>query len=89
MKDLARVFVVNPKARALVVLLLVVPLSIYLGTSTVRRGLLYDVEVFAPSLVLGVAVGLRTWSRKWFGHTRAIGVALTSQTQSLMYLVWR
>jgi hypothetical protein len=89
MKDLVRVFVENPKARALVVLLLVVPLSIYLGTSTVRRSLLYDFEVFAPSLVLGVAVGLWTWSWKWFGYAIAIGVALTSLTQSLMYLLWR
>lgn len=82
-------FIENPKARALVVLLLVVPLSIYLGTSTVRRGLLYYFEVFAPSLVLGVAVGLWTWSWKLFGYAVAIGVALTSLTQSLMYLLWR
>jgi len=89
MKDLARVFVENPKARALVVLLLVIPLSIYLGTSTVRRGLLYYFEVFAPSLVLGAAVGLWTWSSKLFGYALVIGVALTSLTQSLMYLLWR
>ena len=87
MKDLAKAIVQSPIARALVVLLLIVPLSAYLGTSTVRRGILYSLEVFAPAVVLGVAVGL--WSWKWFGYALAIGVVLTVLTQSLMYLLWR
>jgi ABC-type Mn2+/Zn2+ transport system permease subunit len=89
MKDLARVIVQSPKARALIVVLLVVPLSAYLGSSMVRRGMLYYFGVFAPSVVLGVGVGLWSWSWKWFGYALAIGVALTVLTQSLMYLLWR
>ena len=89
MKDLAKAIIQSPVARALVVLLLIVPLSAYLGTSTVRRGILYYLEVFAPAVVLGVAVGLWTWSWKGFGYALAIGVALTVLTQSLMYLLWR
>jgi len=42
-----------------------------------------------PAVVLGVAVGLWTWSWKLFGYALAIGVALTSLTESLMYLLWR
>jgi hypothetical protein len=79
----------SPKVRAHVVILLVVPLSIYLRTSTVRRGMLYYFGMFAPSVVLGVGVGLWTWSRKWFGYALAVGMALTVLTQSLLYLLSR
>jgi ABC-type Mn2+/Zn2+ transport system permease subunit len=88
MKDITK-FVEHPTARALVVLLLIVPLSVYLGTSTVRRGILYYLEVFAPAVVLGVAVGLWTWSWKWLGYALVIGVGLTALTQALINLLWR
>lgn len=89
MKDIAKLIVQSSTARTLVVLLLIVPLSNYLGTSTVRRGILYYLELFAPSVVLGVAIGLWTWSWKWFCYALVIGVGLTALTQSLMYLLWR
>ena len=89
MKDLAKAIIQSPIARALVVLLLIVPLSAYLGTSTVRRGILYYLEVFAPAVVLGVAVGLWTWSWKWLVYALAISVTLTILTQFLVYLLWR
>src|SRR5437868_4186436 len=89
MKDIAKVIAQSRTARALVVCLLIVPLSIYLGTSTVRRGILYYLGIFAPSVVLGVAVGLWTWSWNWFCYALAIGVALTALTQCLLYLLGR
>jgi len=89
MKDLAGRVVQSPIAGALVVLVLIVPVSVYLGTSTVRRGVLYYLEVFAPSVVLGVAVGLWAWSRKWFFYALLIGVALTALTQFILYLLLR
>jgi ABC-type Mn2+/Zn2+ transport system permease subunit len=89
MKDLAGRIVQSPIARALVVLVLIVPVSVYLGTSAVRRGILYYLEVFAPSAVLGVAVGLWTWSWKWFGYALLIGAAMTALTQCVLYLLLR
>ena len=88
MRNIVKAIVESPAARTLVVLVLVIPLSVYLGTSPVRRGILYYSGVFAPSLVLGIAVGLWTWSWKWFGYALAIGIALTALTQSLVYLFW-
>jgi ABC-type Mn2+/Zn2+ transport system permease subunit len=79
----------SPLVRTLVVLVLIVPISVYLGTSTVRRGILYYLEVFAPAVVLGVAVGLWTWSWRSFWSTLAIGVGLTVLTQLLVSLFWR
>ena len=87
MKDLAGIIVQSPIARALVVLVLIVPVSVYLGTSAVRRGILYYLEVFAPSAVLGVAVG--PWSWKWFGYALLIGAAMTALTQCVLYLLLR
>ena len=88
MKDLAKAIIQSPIARALVVLLLIVPLSAYLGTSTVRRGILYYLEVFAPAVVLGVAVGLWTWSWKWFWLMLGACIVLTMLIQTFCYLLW-
>jgi hypothetical protein len=41
----------NPIVRALILILLVIPVSVYLGTSPVRRGFLYYTGIFAPSVV--------------------------------------
>ena len=89
MNTIAKAIVQNPMTRALVVVVLIVPLSVYLGASTVRRGILYYLEVFAPSVVLAIAVGLWTWSWKWLVYALAISVTLTILTQFLVYLLWR
>lgn len=89
MKSFAKAIVESPVVRTLVVLVLVVPASLYLGTSTVRRGILYYLEVFAPSVVLGIAVGLWTWSWKWFWYALATGAALTGLAQLLAFVFWR
>ena len=56
----------NSVARALVVLALIIPISVYLGSSPVRRGILYYLGVLAPSIVITMGAGLWTWSWKWF-----------------------
>ena len=56
----------NRIVRALILILLVIPVSVYLGTSPVRRGFLYYTGIFAPSVVAAIATGLWTWSWKWF-----------------------
>jgi ABC-type Mn2+/Zn2+ transport system permease subunit len=89
MKEIANAIVRSPMAQALIVFVLVVPLSVYLGTSTVRRGLLYFLEAFAPAVVLGIAAGLWTWSWKWFWSALAISAALTLLTQFLVSMFWR
>ena len=89
MKGVAGRMVQSPIARGLVVLVQIFPVSVYPGTSTVRRGILYYLEVFAPSAVLGVAVGLWSWSWKWFGYALLIGAAMTALTQCLLYLLLR
>jgi len=89
MKDLAKTIVQSPITRALVLLSLIIPVSVYLGTSPVRRGVLYYLGVFAPSAVFGIAVGLWTWSSKWFCYALVIGVALTALTQLLFNLLLR
>jgi hypothetical protein len=73
----------NPAARALLLILLIVPVSFYLGTSPVRRGLLYYAGAFAPALAAAFAAGLWTWSWKWFWIVLAISVALTTLIQVL------
>jgi len=78
----------NPAARALLLILLIVPVSFYLGTSPVRRGLLYYAGAFAPALAAAFAAGLWTWSWKWFWIVLAISVALTTLIQVLSYLFW-
>jgi ABC-type Mn2+/Zn2+ transport system permease subunit len=78
----------NPATRALILVLLIVPVSIYLGTSPVRRGLLYYAEAFAPAIAAALAAGLWTWSWKWLWIVLVISVALTVLMQMLGYLFW-
>ena len=76
----------NPAARALLLILLIVPVSFYLGTSPLRRGLLYYAGAFAPALAAAFAAGLWTWSWKWFWIVLVISAALTTLIQMLSYL---
>ena len=71
----------NPTARAVVLIALVAPISLYLGTSPVRRGILYYTGVFAPSLVAAIGAGLSAWSWRWFWFVLLICVALTMLIQ--------
>ena len=89
MRNLAKTIVQSPAARALIVLVVVAPLSFYLGTSPVRRGILYYLGVFAPAVVLGIAVGLWTWSWKMFGSVLVLGIVLTVAIQFFVPLFWR
>lgn len=89
MKNIAKAIVQSPVVRTLVVLVPVAVLSLYLGTSPVRRGILYYLGVFAPAVVLGIAVGLWTWSLKWFCYALALGALVTVLTQSVVSLFWR
>jgi hypothetical protein len=75
----------NPAARAAVLIALVVPISFYLGTSPVRREILYYAGIFAPSLVAAIAAGLSAWSWQWFWIVLLIGVALTALIQAVLY----
>ena len=88
MQNVVNTIVQNPVARIVVLLVVIVPISFYLGTSPVRRGILYYLEVFAPAVVMAIAAGLWTWRWKWFWLVLAIGVALTVATQALVYLFW-
>jgi hypothetical protein len=74
----------NPTARAAVLIVLVVPISFYLGTTPVRRGILYYAGVFAPSLVAAIGAGLSAWSWKWFWVVLLICAALTALIQTVM-----
>jgi len=76
----------NPAARALILILLIIPVSFYLGTSPLRRGLLYYAGAFAPALAAAFAAGLWTWSWKWFWIVLVISTALTSLIQMLSYI---
>jgi len=76
----------NPAARALILILLIVPVSFYLGTSPLRRGLLYYAGAFAPALAAAFAAGLWTWSWKWFWIVLVISIALTTLIQMLSYI---
>jgi hypothetical protein len=73
----------NPATRALILIVLVIPISAYLGMSPVRRGFLYYTGIFAPSMVAAVAAGLWTWSWKWFWVVLFAGSALTMLIQML------
>jgi hypothetical protein len=64
-----------------------IPLSVYLGTSPVRRGFLYYSGVFAPSVVAAIATGLWTWSWKWFWLMLVACSALTLLIQAFVYLL--
>ena len=67
----------SPAARAVVLIVLVIPISFYVGTSPIRRGFLYYTEVFGPSLVAAIGAGLSTWSWKWFWVVLLVCLALT------------
>ena len=76
----------NPAARALILILLIIPVSFYLGTCPLRRGLLYYAGAFAPALAAAFAAGLWTWSWKWFWIVLVISTALTTLIQMLSYI---
>ena len=77
----------SPVARALILIVLIIPVSAYLGTSSVRRGFLYHTAIFAPSIVAAIAAGLWTYSWKWFWITLGASGALTMLIQMSLYLV--
>jgi ABC-type Mn2+/Zn2+ transport system permease subunit len=77
----------NPAARALVLVVLIIPISAYLGSSPVRRGFLYYTEVFAPAVVAAMVIGLWTWSWKWFWLTLGSYSVLTILIQILLHLL--
>ena len=76
-----------PIARALILIVLVIPISVYLGTSPVRRGFLYYSGLFAPSVVAAIVTGLWTWSWKSFWLMLVACSALTLFIQALVYLL--
>lgn len=88
MQNIINAIVQSPVARIIVLLVVIVPISFYLGTSPVRRGILYYLGVFAPSVVMATAAGLWTWSWQWFWSVLVICAALTVATQALVYLTW-
>jgi hypothetical protein len=78
MQNIVNKIVQSPVARALILIVLIIPIGFYLGTIPVRRGILYYLGVFAPSVVMAIAAGLWTWSWKWFWVALAICVVLTA-----------
>jgi hypothetical protein len=88
MQKALNAIVQNPMARTVVLIVLVAPISYYLGTSPVRRGILYYTGVFAPSLVAAIGAGLSAWSWKWFWSVLLICVAITALIQMLASLLW-
>lgn len=85
MPSVINVIVQNPTVRAAVLIVLVAAVSFYLGTSPVRRGILYHVGVFAPSLVAAIVAGLSAWSWKWFWLVLLICAGVTALIQMLSY----
>jgi hypothetical protein len=85
MQDVTKAIAQNPTVRAAVLIVLVAVISFYLGTSPVRRGILYHVGVFAPSLVAAIAAGLSAWSWKWFWLVLLICAGVTALIQTLSY----
>ena len=85
MRSIIETVVQNPLVRALVLVGLIVPISSYLGTSPVRRGILYYMGIFAPAIVASIAVGLWTWNWKVFGTVLALSIAITILTQAVVY----
>ena len=73
----------TPAFRALILLVLIIPISVYVGTSPIRRGFLYYTGIFAPSVVAAIATGLWTWSWKWFWLTLVACGALTILIQAI------
>jgi hypothetical protein len=86
MQSFIHSIVQNPTARAVVLIALVAAISFYLGTSPVRRGILYHIGVFAPSLVAAIGAGLSAWSWKWFWLVLLICSALTALIQILFHV---
>jgi hypothetical protein len=86
MQSVINVIVQNPTVRAAVLIVLVAAISFYLGTSPVRRGILYHIGVFAPSLIAAIGAGLSAWSWKWFWLMLLICSALTVLIQILSYV---
>jgi ABC-type Mn2+/Zn2+ transport system permease subunit len=78
MQNIVNKIVQSPVARALILIVLIIPIGCYLGTIPVRRGILYYLGVFAPSVVMAIAAGLWTWSWKWFWVALAICLVLTA-----------
>jgi hypothetical protein len=78
----------NPAARALILFVLIIPISVYLGTTSVRRGFLYYTGVLAPAVVAAIAAGLWTWSWKWFWLMLGTCIVLTMLIQTFSYLLW-
>ena len=77
----------SPVARALILIVLIIPVSAYLGTSSVRRGFLYNTTIFAPAIVAAIAAGLWTYSWRWFWITLSASGVLTMLIQMSLYLV--
>jgi hypothetical protein len=75
----------NPAARALILVVLVIPVSVYIGSIPVRHRFLYYTGVFAPAFVAAVAAGLWTWSWKWFWLMLVGCGALTLLIQVALY----
>jgi hypothetical protein len=88
MQGIVDAIVRNTAARTIILFVVIIPISFYLGTSPVRRGILYYLEVFAPSVVLAIGVGLWTWSWRSSLAALSIGVLLTLATQGFVYLFW-
>jgi ABC-type Mn2+/Zn2+ transport system permease subunit len=78
----------KPAARALILFVLIIPICVYLGTTTVRRGFLYYTGILAPAAVAAIAAGLWTWSWKWFWLMLGACFVLTLLIQALFYLLW-
>jgi len=85
MQSVINAIVQNPTVRAAVLIVLVAAISFYLGTSPVRRGILYYMGVFAQ-LVAAIGAGLSAWSWKWFSVVLLICAGLTVLIQILTYL---
>ena len=88
MQSIVNAIVQSTAARTLVLFVVIIPISFYLGTSPVRRGILYYSEVFTPSVVVAIAVGLWTWSWKSFSVVLVMSALLTIVTQTFVYLFW-
>ena len=88
MQKVVNAIVQSRVVRTLVLLVVIIPISFYLGTSPIRRGILYYLGVFAPSFVVAIAIGLWTWNWKSSLVVLVMCVLLTVVTQALVYLFW-
>jgi hypothetical protein len=87
MQEALNTFFQNRAARTVVLIVLILPISAYLGTIPVRSRFLHYTGIFAPGLVAAVGLGLWTWSWKWFGVALVVLVALTTLIQILIFLL--